>query len=350
LKTAKLTPPRLPSRTRTVTRPLTPDDLRLFDALRAPLSTWLQETHGRAGQRAGLQGLCSAAVALVAMHGFGVSPLLALLHALITLAAEGLGARIAVNRLRAQEAADAPPFLSPGHALAFARAVIDAQRGSGASGAEGLLPASVLPNTKTLSALFPKAVRAKTGPEARWVFFVRWLLVVPVMVAAAVFIAAVALSMVWPLARATVSLFDTYDWAGLVALLAINAVQLGSLRRELTDVDRSAPWAIGWLVEPPRLGDMVLWRQYKLLPLMLALIVALVMVLPPSALVQHYQDPAALAHAIDAQLLGIATGLFILLALLNTLSIAAPAHARRLCAELSSIKASLRASRAGRPP
>ncbi len=331
-----------------MTRALTADDLRLFETLRKPLSVWLQETHGRGGMRAGVQGLCSAAVALVGMHAFGISPLLALLHALITLATEGLGARIALYRMRARAAVGDPPFLTPGHALAFARAVIDVFRGSGTSGGKGMLPADVLPNAKSLSALFPHASATERGPEARWVFFARWLFVVPVMAAAVLFVAGIAISMAWPLVRASASLFDAHDWVGLVAMLAINLAQFASLRRELATADLGTPWAIGWLVEPPRLGELIFWRQYKLLALMLALVVGFLMVLPPPMVVKHYQEPIAQAQAIDAQMLGITTGLFVLLALLNALLLAAPAHARRLIAELQSIDTSLGAPGARR--
>lgn len=333
-----------------MTRPLNSDDVRLFQSLREPLSGWLRVTHGYAGRRVGLQGLCSAAVALVGMHAFGISPLLALLHALIPLAADGIGALFCIGRMRARPAAGDLPFLTPAHALAFARAVTDVYRGSGVAGSAGLLPGEVLPGAKTLAMLFPRSGITQTGPEARWVFFVRWLFVVPVMVVAGIFFATFAVLMFWPLAQASVSLFDRYDWLGLVAFLCINVVQLVSTRNAYRQVDHGAPWAIAWLVEPPRLGDLMFWRLYKPFPLVLALVTGFLMVLPPTLVVKYYKDPVTLAQAVDAQLLGVATMLFGLLTLLNTLLLAAPAHARRLISELHSVDIPQAAPTSGSPP
>jgi len=318
-------------------RPLTAADVSTFADLREPLSTWLRDAHGKGGRRAGLQGLASATVALVGIHAFGLSPLLAVLHALIALAYDGISARIAVQRLLWQASPPKPAFVSPGQALAFAQAVIAVHRGVGAVGSQGRLAGNVLPHAKTLSELFPATAPKQPTSTARWVFWVRWLFVVPVMLFAVLVLGFMALSVAKPLVSAAVSLFDVYDWWGLGLMLMLNLAHFNSTWRDLHSSVPNAPWAVGWLVEPPAIGQLIFWRLYKLLPLMLAMVVCFVLAVSPSTLLPHYKEPVAFAIALDAHLIGMTTGLFALLALLNLFLLAAPWHARRLIADLHSV-------------
>jgi hypothetical protein len=134
-----------------------------------------------------------------------------------------------------------------------------------------------------------------------------------------------------------VSLFDVYDWAGLAILGSINVVQIASALRGVPSTDRSPFWFVGCLVEPPSVGQLIFWRQYKLVPLLLAFVTGFLMLISPGAVVRHYKDPVELALNIDAQLFGITIGLYVLLALLNGVLLAAPSHARKLIAELHSV-------------
>jgi hypothetical protein len=103
-------------------------------------------------------------------------------------------------------------------------------------------------------------------------------------------------------------------------------------------VPSAAPWQAAWLVEPPTLSDLVFWRQYKVMPLAIAMVVALLMVLTPkNSLGRFRSDPAALAIAVDARMLDVATAFFVGFALLYAVLLAAPWHARRLTAALDSI-------------
>jgi hypothetical protein len=325
-----------------MSRELTRDDLRTYAALRAPLCAWLRDTHARAGLRAGLLGLAGSLMALIGVRLFGFSPILALLHLLIPLTVDGLVARFALRRKLMRSSRSSPPFLSPGHALAFALAVVAVMRGERASANRGMLPENVLPYARN-------AAQFVSGPApATEVAMPRWrALVEPVMIAVVVLGLAFVLGLLWltsfgPLLLAAITVFDAYDWVGLGALAAINIVQVRATWRELHRVTADAPWFVDWLVEPPRIEQLVFWRQYKLLSLMLAMLIAFLLAIVTGEMYQEYvaqrfhASVEAYAQALDARLATVASAALVMLALLYALLLAAPWHARRLVATLRS--------------
>jgi hypothetical protein len=308
-------------------RDLSTDDLAMLQRVREPLRAWLRDTHGRRGLRDGIFGVIGAVVALIALVWFDLSPLLALLHLLLALATAGIGARRAVHG-RPDEAAR--PFASPLHALAFVEAISAIRRPRPFGARSAGLPADCRPyagvsDTDAMPAGTPAQSLAAHRPRLP-----------PIRGILLLFFGTMAIFML-PLAQAAAARFDRWDGYGLVALLAINAVLLGSAWRATHRTGRDPPWDRDWSIEPPAFGRVMFWKHYRLLPLGTAFM--LVLLLTPMGMHARSDAPdrSDFVRTFEARLRPLAIVLFTGSGGLNLLLLAAPWQARRKIALLDAI-------------
>ncbi len=323
------------SKSRATPENLTRDHLAIFASVRVPLQQWLLETHGRRGLREGALGVLSAAVALVALLVYDFSPLLLLLHLLIALLADSVGAVIAARRAPMQPAR---PFFSPAHAVAFVSAVIQAFE----KPLPGCLNRQISSNCAPYARRSVRAQSASPAHEAAQEAAVatstagRLAEKIVVVLICLVLAAMVILLWIVPPVRAAVALFEPADWMALTLLLAINGAQIVTARRSAPSTLPNAPWHHAWFVdEILPLSQLIYWKHCKQLPLVSAFFIAVAVAAITGPISSgRAGDELAYGALYESLLRPTVIALFALSATLHLLLLAAPWHARRTVARL----------------
>lgn len=310
------------------------EDLEVFCRLRDPLRTWLLESHGRRGLREGTIGLASALSGLVGLHAFGWSPLLVMLHIVVALCAEGIGAVVETRR---SPGASAKPFLSPAHALAFARGTVEAFARPLLHEHHGCVPADRMPHARTAqgaaarhsqrpaSAASPALRREQPAHFAIKLF--GWLLL-----AAAGLLSFVALGVwLWTYVTPLALLFDGSQWLGLTVFAILNALHGWSLWQASTASLPDEPWQHRWFIgETPSLGQLGWWNHDKRMGVFAAWILMIFMfILTGPAATDAPAMGAAYAARFEARLAPVLSVFLLGSALLHLLLLAAPWQARK---------------------
>lgn len=293
----------------TGTREISTDDLANVRRVLEPLRHWLQRVHGQRALREGVLGMASVVIGLAGILMFDVSPLVALIHLILAMATDGFGARLAVHR---SESNARQPFVSPLHALTFVEDVIAGFRAQPYG----------LGRPRIAAARVTEVPAATTGtrdtlPPARDGLIVFSLLM-------AMF--------AYPLAVASLSVFDRGDWLVLAALLVINTVQLWSIWRDSRGEKGEVPWDRDWSIEPPTFGRLMFWKHYRLVSLFTSFLVMMLL----GTMLLHAQsdsgDRLEFATTLEARLRPLVVVLLTGSGALHLLLLAAPWQTRRILA------------------
>jgi hypothetical protein len=308
--------------TGTAGRPLSTEHLASLRSVLAPLRQWLEQGHGRRGLRDGALGLAGVMLGLVAMVRFELSPLIAMLHMILAMGIDGLGARLSARHAEAR----APrPFASPLQALEFADAVIAAVRAPLGATLTPRIAARHEPFGDVMPAATAAAPHARDAGRRPRLPPVRGFLI---------YAACVMALFATPLIQAAGTLFDRWDWIGLGALLAVNAVQLRSAWRDARVGPRDLPWDRDWSAAVLPYAHLMFWQHYRLVTLFASFLVALLLGVMAAAALSHTGGGTDFARTFEARLNAPVMLMFSASAVLHLMLLAAPWHARRRIAGL----------------